>query len=116
MASLVGAMKPVLAGTAMFSPLNAMAETSIMCVLLNLARPELSGAVSQVVNICANNCRGDGYKWQLEHEAEHVSMVHVMLCNDGRDAVITWSDKWEETLTLQSAAHGELEFHLPPEL
>ncbi|CAL8471068.1 g10610 [Coccomyxa elongata] len=40
---------------------------------------------------------GDGYKWQPEHEAEPVNMVHVMLCNDGRDAVITWSDKWEQT-------------------
>ncbi|CAL8471119.1 g10661 [Coccomyxa elongata] len=70
----------------------------------------------QVVNICAENYRGDGYKWQPAHEAEHVKMVHVMLCNDGRNALITWSNESEETLTVQSAAHGELQYYAPPEL
>lgn len=82
----------------------------------NLAAPELNGAVLQVVNICAENCKGDGYKWQPVHEAEHVKMVHVMLCNGGRDALITWSDGAEETVAIHSAAHGDLQFYAPPEL
>ncbi|EIE26926.1 hypothetical protein COCSUDRAFT_59427 [Coccomyxa subellipsoidea C-169] len=70
----------------------------------------------QVVNICSKEQPGTGYGWQPEHDNGHVKMVHVMLCKDYSEAHVTWSDSMQEVLTVRSAAHGQLEFHIPQEL